>query len=185
MVIINGREWVPPSPEEAARQLAEYTRRVEECQRAAGLTDAEIAEIDARADQARARDRLYHTLPELRTPEMYAAAGLDWEAEMAADEPEPGEEDEPDGAMDLPTGPVLPPDFRAWRERMGWTQEQAAAALDLSRRSIIGYEQGTQPIPRTVALACWALTVAHRRLPRRTRTRAREGGEYAARPRVR
>ncbi|HJU20759.1 MAG TPA: helix-turn-helix transcriptional regulator [Stellaceae bacterium] len=86
----------------------------------------------------------------------------------AGEDAEPDEDGEPecaepDGAPDLPTGPVLPADFRAWRERMGWTQEQAAAALDLSRRSIIGYEQGSQPIPRTVALACWALTVAHRR----------------------
>jgi DNA-binding XRE family transcriptional regulator len=163
MLIINGREWVPPSPEEAARQRAECIRRIEECQRAAGMTDAEIAALDARADQVRARDRLYHTHPELRTPEMYAAAGLDWEAEIAADEPEPSEDSEPDGTADLPTGPVQPADFRAWRERMGWTQGQAAAALDLSRRTIIGYEQGKPPIPRTVALACWALTVAYRR----------------------
>ena len=49
---------------------------------------------------------------------MYAAAGLDYEAEIAADEDaEPDEDDEPecgepDGTADLPTGPVLPADFR-------------------------------------------------------------------------
>jgi DNA-binding XRE family transcriptional regulator len=63
----------------------------------------------------------------------------------------------------LPVDPVIGPDFRAWRERMGWNQCEAATALDLSRRSIIGYEAGQQPIPRVVALACWALTVEHGR----------------------
>jgi hypothetical protein len=56
-------------------------------------------------------------------------------AAMAAEEP--GEDDEPEcaepyGVADLPTRPVLPSDFRAWRDRMGWTQEQAAMELSLS-----------------------------------------------------
>lgn len=64
---------------------------------------------------------------------------------------------------DLPVDPIFGADLRAWRDRMGWSQSDAAAALDLSRRSIIGYEAGQQAIPRVVVLACWALTVAHRR----------------------
>ena len=46
-----------------------------------------------------------------------------------------------------------PDDFRAWRKKIGMTQEQLAAALDLSRRTIGYYEDGTQLVPRVVLLA--------------------------------
>jgi DNA-binding XRE family transcriptional regulator len=46
-----------------------------------------------------------------------------------------------------------PDDFRAWRKKMGLTQEQLADALDLSRRTIGYYEDGTQLVPRVVLLA--------------------------------
>ena len=47
--------------------------------------------------------------------------------------------------------------FRAWRTRKAYTQEDAARALGISRRIICYYEDGTRPIPRTVALATRAL----------------------------
>lgn len=43
--------------------------------------------------------------------------------------------------------------LREWRERHAFTQETAARALGLSRRTLAYYEQGDKPIPRTVALA--------------------------------
>jgi len=48
-------------------------------------------------------------------------------------------------------------EFHAWRAGSGLTIEAAARALGLSRRTIINYEQGTQPIPRVVMLATWGL----------------------------
>lgn len=55
-------------------------------------------------------------------------------------------------------------EFRAWRKRLGWTQQQAAEALGISVSQIIDYESGSKrgtdraaPIPRVVALACQAL----------------------------
>lgn len=72
--------------------------------------------------------------------------------------------------LDMPTGIVtmpetlaaLPQDFKAWRERLGYTQSDAADALGLGRRTIAYYESGQQEIPRTVQLACVALSLAHR-----------------------
>lgn len=60
---------------------------------------------------------------------------------------------------------MTPDDFKTWRKSMGFTQAQAAEALDMSRENIINYEAGqrrdnSKPvvIPRTVALACAALS---------------------------
>jgi hypothetical protein len=61
--------------ERIARLVAEYTDRVTACMRAAGMTDEQIAEIDAGADRVRARDRLCHIPLEAQTAEMLAAAG--------------------------------------------------------------------------------------------------------------
>jgi DNA-binding transcriptional regulator YiaG len=50
--------------------------------------------------------------------------------------------------------------FHAWRARNGYTLEEAARALGISRRMIAYYEQGEKPIPRVVALATRALEAA-------------------------
>jgi DNA-binding XRE family transcriptional regulator len=46
-----------------------------------------------------------------------------------------------------------PEAFRAWRKRVGLTQEQLATLFDLGRRTIGYYEDGTLLVPRVVALA--------------------------------
>ena len=46
------------------------------------------------------------------------------------------------------------PQFRAWMERLGYTLDAAAAALDIGRSTIARYRAGQWPIPRVVALAC-------------------------------
>lgn len=56
--------------------------------------------------------------------------------------------------------PVLvatPDAFVAWRKALGWTQDEAARQIGLTRKSIQRYEWGEAPIPRYVQLACWAL----------------------------
>ena len=59
---------------------------------------------------------------------------------------------------------MTPDQFRQWRKGMGWTQDQAAHALDISKSSVGNFEAGKRredgrpvTIPRTVALACAAL----------------------------
>jgi len=54
--------------------------------------------------------------------------------------------------------------FKTWRKKMGFTQQQAADALGLFRNTITNYERGARAedgraviIPRTVALACAAV----------------------------
>lgn len=44
-----------------------------------------------------------------------------------------------------------------WRERMGFTKLEACRQLGLSRPAWDGYENGTQPMPLYIALACEAL----------------------------
>ena len=48
---------------------------------------------------------------------------------------------------------MTPSDFRAWLKAHGLTQDQAAALLGLSKRSIAYYSTGAKPISRTIALA--------------------------------
>lgn len=50
--------------------------------------------------------------------------------------------------------------FKEWRERHAYTLDTAAAALGISRRMVAYYEQGKKPIPRVVALATRALSLA-------------------------
>ena len=64
---------------------------------------------------------------------------------------------------------MTPQEFRDWRKRLGWSQQQAAAALDKGLSNIQAYERGARktggpayPIPRAVALACCELA---RRVP--------------------
>lgn len=64
---------------------------------------------------------------------------------------------------------MTPTRFKAWRDRMRYTQLEAARALGISTRQITRYETGEEPvpgepwhtreveIPLAVALACAAL----------------------------
>lgn len=52
-------------------------------------------------------------------------------------------------------GEIMPAaEFLAWRKRLALSQERAARALGVSRRTVIYYEHGQQPIPKTIRLAC-------------------------------
>ncbi len=51
------------------------------------------------------------------------------------------------------TGPSL----KTWRKALALTQGEAATALGLKLRMFQHYEKGDHPIPRSMALACWAL----------------------------
>jgi len=48
-----------------------------------------------------------------------------------------------------------------WRERHKFTYEKAAMTLGISRRSIGLYENGKQPVPKHIALACKGWDAAH------------------------
>lgn len=41
-----------------------------------------------------------------------------------------------------------------WRERLGWTQAQAAAALNTPLGTYRGWEQGRYPAPGLIDVAC-------------------------------
>lgn len=47
-------------------------------------------------------------------------------------------------------------DFRQWRDRCNLSLSGAAVALGVSRSMVAEY-QADRSIPRTVALACWAV----------------------------
>lgn len=56
-----------------------------------------------------------------------------------------------------------PSDFKKWRKSLKLSQKEAAHALGLKRRMIQYYEKGERDgdkveIPRSVRLACYALT---------------------------
>ena len=58
---------------------------------------------------------------------------------------------------------MRPGDFKRWRRSLGLSQKQAADALGLKRRVVQYYEKGERDggkvkIPKTVRLACFALT---------------------------
>lgn len=52
---------------------------------------------------------------------------------------------------------MTPSEFRAWRARMGYTQQQAAAALGVSLRTVKSWESGFAAPPAFLPLACAAL----------------------------
>ncbi len=54
-----------------------------------------------------------------------------------------------------------PEAFREWRKKAGLSQEQLAKLMDLSRRTIGYYEDGTLVVPRVVALAMRGYEVDH------------------------
>ena len=47
--------------------------------------------------------------------------------------------------------------FREWRSRCNLSLTGAAQALGVGRSRVAVYQNGDEPIPRTVALACWAV----------------------------
>jgi transcriptional regulator with XRE-family HTH domain len=47
--------------------------------------------------------------------------------------------------------------FKAWRKRLGHTQEHAAELLGVSRRVVAGWETNEITIPKMVGLAIWAI----------------------------
>jgi DNA-binding transcriptional regulator YiaG len=49
-------------------------------------------------------------------------------------------------------------EFHNWRVSSAFTFDTAAQELGISRRTVINYEQGTQPVPRAVMLATRWLT---------------------------
>ncbi len=58
---------------------------------------------------------------------------------------------------------MRPSDFKRWRKALGLSQKQAADALGLRRRIVQYYEKGERDgekvsVPKTVRLACYALT---------------------------
>lgn len=55
--------------------------------------------------------------------------------------------------------PMTPEQLKAWRERMQWTQQQAADKLGITVKNYWAHEAGQSKlgIPRTIALACAAL----------------------------
>jgi transcriptional regulator with XRE-family HTH domain len=58
---------------------------------------------------------------------------------------------------------MTPDQFKSWRKAMGLKQKEAADLLGLKKRVIQYYEHGKRDgkvveIPKTVALACYALT---------------------------
>jgi transcriptional regulator with XRE-family HTH domain len=59
---------------------------------------------------------------------------------------------------------MKPSDFKRWRKDLGLSQKDAADLLGLKRRMIQYYEKGNRDgqkvaVPKTVRLACYALTV--------------------------
>lgn len=53
--------------------------------------------------------------------------------------------------------PLTPDDLRAWQARMGYTADQAAAALDVGRSTWFDWLSGQSPIRGHIAIACAAL----------------------------
>ncbi|ESX06781.1 hypothetical protein X769_09005 [Mesorhizobium sp. LSJC268A00] len=61
---------------------------------------------------------------------------------------------------------MTPEEFKAWRSDLGFSQQQAADALGISRGSVENYERGERrednrpvEIPRSIGLACQALAL--------------------------
>lgn len=55
---------------------------------------------------------------------------------------------------------MTPKEFKEWRIGMGWTQREAAVALDIHTKTVSTYECGTAAIPKVVALATERLSAA-------------------------
>lgn len=55
------------------------------------------------------------------------------------------------------TAPTTPDDVRAWRDRLGLTQQQAAVRIGSSRDRVMKFETEGAPVPLTTALAMAAV----------------------------
>jgi transcriptional regulator with XRE-family HTH domain len=75
---------------------------------------------------------------------------------------------------------MTPRQFKAWRKGLGLKQKEAAEKLGLKKRVIQYYEHGKRDgqkveVPKSVELACYALTVGidafDGKPPKRKRTR--------------
>ncbi len=54
----------------------------------------------------------------------------------------------------FPSDVMKAEEFRAWMARCGYSLDTAAAALDLSRRTVANFRSGEAEIPRVVKFAC-------------------------------
>lgn len=54
---------------------------------------------------------------------------------------------------------MTPKQLAAWMESLGFNKVKASAEIGISRQSLYDYLSGKKPIPRTVALACEALSL--------------------------
>lgn len=82
---------------------------------------------------------------------------------------------------------VKGPDFKRWRKTLGWSQKHAAEQLGLKRRVVQYYEKGERgdkpvKIPRTVRLACYALTLGIDDYHGPAKPKDREGGSEPEAP---
>ena len=57
---------------------------------------------------------------------------------------------------------MTPADYDLVRAHLGVNRQDFAGALGLDVRTSRGYADGVRPIPRVVALACWALVMGPR-----------------------
>lgn len=57
---------------------------------------------------------------------------------------------------------MTPASLKAWRKRLGLSQQEAADTLGLSIRAVQNYESGLREIPKPVALACAAIALGIR-----------------------
>lgn len=58
-----------------------------------------------------------------------------------------------------------PLDMKAWRALLGMPQSLAAEELGIAMRTYQAYENGEEPVPRAIELACAALSLGLRRYP--------------------
>jgi transcriptional regulator with XRE-family HTH domain len=65
----------------------------------------------------------------------------------------------------ITVGEMSATQLTAWRERRGWTKQQAADALGIQLRSIYQLEKGDRPISRTIQLLTDAYHKGYRGLP--------------------
>lgn len=56
-------------------------------------------------------------------------------------------------------GVIDPKVLTAWRERMGYSNRDAALAIGCSRQAWLDWESGKSEVPRYIGLACAALAL--------------------------